>query len=126
MRAAITKAFQQHKIRDNFTDGAQISGKPTKSAAMKYLELDDIQSLGTYCTNHINTMDNCPEIMILTALMTGIRYEEAIGLTWDNLELDQSLMHINRAYDYIGHQFTETKTLSSKRKITLNGQLIFA
>lgn len=126
IRAAVTKAFQQHKIRDNFTDGAQISGKPSKSVEMKYLELNDIKSLKLHCVQHIQTMDNCPEIMILTALMTGIRYEEAIGLTWDNLDLSNGTMSIRRAYDYVGRQFTPTKTPASVRTITLNEQLIFA
>ncbi|GAF36026.1 hypothetical protein JCM14108_962 [Lentilactobacillus farraginis DSM 18382 = JCM 14108] len=54
--------------------------------------------------------------MILTALMTGIRYEEAIGLTWDNLELDQSLMHINRAYDYIAISLLKPKPYPRNEK----------
>ena len=126
LRAGITKAFQLHKIRDNFTDGAQLSGKASKPSHLKYLELNDISALKAYCLNNINKMDNCPEIMILTSLLTGIRYEEAIGLTWHNLDLANAVMHIKQSYDYVSQQFMPTKTPSSVRDISMDSELIAA
>lgn len=126
IRAAVTKAFQLHKIRDNFTDGAQVSGLDGKDATLKYLELDDITNLKKYCLKNINSIEDCGNVMILTSLLTGIRYEEATGLTWNHLDLAKAQMSIKQAYDYVEHHFITTKTPSSIRDITLSSDLVSA
>jgi integrase len=65
----------------------------------------------------------------LVALALGLRQGEALGLCWDDIDLDKGLLHIRRAlqrYRGGGLVFTEPKTARSRRAIPLPAPLIAA
>lgn len=123
-RASIRKAYQMGKVPVDFTEGAELSGLPGKKPADKYLDLDDMAKLLDYTVNHLQTVDKVVNAMIATALLTGMRYEEIIGLTWDCVDFDAHTLQINKVWYYIDNKFGPTKNEPSNRTIKVNDQLI--
>ena len=68
--------------------------------------------------------DHPVKYMILTALLTGIRKSEIQALTWNNLDFLHSTININKSWDEIEKAFKATKTLSSRRVIPVNRELL--
>lgn len=65
----------------------------------------------------------------LVGLALGLRQGEALGLWWDDLDLDAGLLRVRRALQRRrggGLVFTEPKTQRSKRTIPLPAQLVTA
>ena len=122
-RTAIKKAYQLKKIDTDFTDGIEISGLEVKSEKLKYLEAHDMRKLLEFTCNHILDISNVAYIMIATGLLTGMRYEEVVGLTWDNVDLDNNIIYVRRAYNTLDRQFLPTKNKSSIRDINIPEKL---
>ena len=64
---------------------------------------------------------------ILTILLTGLRRSEALGLEWEDIDLDFGILHVRKRYVLVeGGQLHEekTKTASSNRKIKMPEKLI--
>lgn len=60
--------------------------------------------------------------MITLVIFTGIRLGELVGLTWENIDFDQSCLHVRQASQYLpgkGSFDKSTKTQSSQRVISL-------
>ena len=55
------------------------------------------------------------------AMALGLRPSEALGLTWSDIEFDQSLLHVRRALERgpDGYRFKEPKSRTSRRTIVL-------
>lgn len=123
-RASIRKAYQMGKVPVDFTEGAELSGLPGKKPADKYLDLDDMQKLLNYALDNLYDIRNVTNAMIATALLTGMRYEEVVGLTWDCVDFEQHTLRINKVWYYRDHQFGPTKNEPSNRTIKINGQLV--
>ncbi|GHP13031.1 integrase [Lentilactobacillus fungorum] len=123
-RAAIKKAYQMGKIKFDFTEGAELSGLSGKKQAEKYLDMDDMSKLLAYTTENIHDITNVVNAMIATALLTGMRYEEVIGLTWDCVDFDAHTLQINKVWYYVDNQFGPTKNDPSNRTIKIDDQLI--
>lgn len=124
VRAAIRKAFQMGKISADFTDGAEISGKPGKKPEDKFLDLDDMQRLLEYCLMNIKFITDVDRAMYICALLTGMRYEEVAGLTWDCVNFKKHTLKVNKAWDHVEHKFGPTKNESSMRTIKIDSQLV--
>lgn len=122
-RAAIRKAYQMGKIKADFTQDAELSGLPGKTQAEKYLDMDDMQRLLNYTTDNINDITNVTNAMIATSLLTGMRYEEVIGLTWDCVNFKKMTLKIDKVWYYVDNQFGPTKNEQSNRVIKMNDQL---
>ncbi|KRN13315.1 phage-related integrase [Fructilactobacillus fructivorans] len=122
-RYAINKAVQMHKISDNFTNGATVYGKAGKKANLKYLEIYDMKKLLNYCMD-INYITDISKAMVATSLLTGLRYEEVIGLTWDNINLKKHTLTVNKSYSQVDKQFQKTKNHASNRTISINRTLV--
>lgn len=123
-RAAIRKAYQMGKVHADFTEGAELSGLPGKTQKEKYLDLDDMQRLLNYALDNITDITNVANAMIATALLTGMRYEEVIGLTWDCVGFDDHTVKINKVWYYVDNRFGPTKNAPSNRTIKVGSQLI--
>lgn len=60
--------------------------------------------------------------MYLLAITSGMRQGELLGLMWDDVNLDQGFIHIQRTAQTIYKQgviFGETKTKKSRRSIAI-------
>ena len=61
--------------------------------------------------------------MTLLAVYTGMRRSELLGLTWDSIDFEAKVIHINKAVVYIpkiGRLKKETKTVRSNRMIAMS------
>src|SRR5690606_15236880 len=66
-------------------------------------------------------------ISIDLMFMTGLRIGEATALTWEDIDLDEGIIHVTKTLIYENahsYHFGEPKTASSKRKIAIDQQTI--
>jgi integrase len=61
--------------------------------------------------------------IIATALFTGLRLSELLGLWWGDVDLDSGSLHVRRQLDRAGN-YTEPKTQRSARTVVLTPSLI--
>lgn len=69
------------------------------------------------------------EMVLLLALVTGIRRGELLGLKWADIDFTQGALQIRRTLDYMAHYGyieSEPKTKSGKRRIILPGFVVEA
>ena len=68
--------------------------------------------------NH--TKDHRLHLLILTAIATGMRTSELLGLRWRDIDFEKNTLSIEQClYYYKGIIFDEPKTAGSRRKITI-------
>jgi len=61
-------------------------------------------------------------VLFMTAVLTGMREGELLGLKWDDLDWHNGQIQVRRTYNHT--RFYEPKTKTSKRKIDLAPELI--
>jgi len=61
--------------------------------------------------------------LVKTAVFSGLRLGELLGLTWEDIELERSQLHVWRQWT-TGGGFSEPKTASSTRDVVLAGDLV--
>lgn len=118
-------AFYQSLVDDgeierNIMKGIRYSGIERKKKK-KWLEAEDANKLAD-ALDHTQTYD----MMIYTALKTGMRYAEVLGVTKNDL-YEKSGLHmlsINKSMDHkCSGEFKTTKTVSSVREISIDSTL---
>ena len=58
--------------------------------------------------------------------MTGVRFGECLGFTWDDIDKQAKTISVNKTWDYHSNTgFKPTKTKSSIRKIPLDQHTLF-
>lgn len=122
LKSALKKAVRDGIFRFNPADDIKvIGGKDGKSESMKYLKESDQLKLRQYIMD--NRQPNRPVYyMILTALDTGMRLGELLGLTWDHISKDY--IDVQRTWDYSNGKgvFGPVKN-NNPRKVTINPTL---
>lgn len=124
MRKAVQYAINDGLLSRDFTLGVIVSGSAPGSADLKFLELEEAAKLKQYCLDHwrFKEITYC---QILFGLLTGCRYGEVCGLTWDCIDFKNNKITINKSYDYLYKTgFKPTKTESSMRTIQIDSVLL--
>lgn len=115
LRACILEALDEKIITTDPTRKAVITGheRPKITKALNY---DDwARLLVNLDTSQIG------EMIIYLAAVTGMRYGEIVGLTPSDIDLNQHIISVNKAWDYkYKTGFMKTKTHSSIREITID------
>jgi integrase len=62
--------------------------------------------------------------MFITAVLTGMRQGEILGLKWGDIDWSNSQIHVKRTYNH--GPFYDPKSKASRRKIDLAPQLVKA
>lgn len=124
IRKAIKYAMNDGLLNRDFTFGVIISGSAPKDASLKFLEQNEAAGVKNFCLNNYSFKD-IVYCQILFGLMTGCRYGEVCGLTWDCVDFKGKTITINKSYDYMRKTgFKKTKTASSVRTILIDHDLI--
>ncbi|WP_334328405.1 site-specific integrase [Companilactobacillus sp. HBUAS59699] len=124
IRDAVSDAIDDGIIYKDFTHKVVITGFTAKRHEINYLNESDINKLKEYCVDNQSIM-YITLSEILFALLTGCRYGEVVGLTWDCVNFDDKTVYINKQYDYVHRNgFKPTKTKSSVRTISINNDVI--
>ena len=112
--AARHKMITHNPVRDS--ERPRATGTPGENHEMKILEPDQIKALIEVESNQKY------RTLYLTAIMSGARQGELLGLRWSDLDLDRKQLHIRRTFNH-GRYF-EPKTKGSIRKIDMAPVLV--
>lgn len=63
-------------------------------------------------------------VLFLTAILTGMRRGELVGLQWGDIDFNQNQIHVRRAFCNTSKAFLTPKTKNSKRRIDLSPTLV--
>lgn len=119
LKAAIKMAVYEGILDRNFCDFARIRSNVGKTPTeAKFLEEEEYLNLIHQTSLHINYHSYF--ILYLIAV-TGMRFAEAVGLTWSDIDFDNKLIDVNKTYSYNAtFDFAPTKNKSSIRKIPID------
>ena len=117
IRACLLDAIDESIISKDPSRKAMVTGRNKPSAKNKYLDYRDWQALVQRTYGSLNIKD---QVIYLSAV-TGMRYAEVLGLTWDNIHFDKQYIEIDKTWDYKYHQgFISTKNHSSNRRVDID------
>lgn len=108
IRSAVQDALAENIIQRDFTFRVKITGADPKEADTKFLDIDEYHTLRQYLIDQAD-VDHMSSCMLLFQLETGTRFEEAAGMTWDHLDLDNGIVTIDRQWDPKTKDFAKTK-----------------
>jgi integrase len=120
LRAALKDAIQSGAITRDPTYKAVVSGaKASKDEDLKYLNIAELTKLANAITSSASA-EPLVEHLLLLLLATGLRYSEAVGLTWDCVDTKNGAVTVNKSWDFKSGKFAHTKTYGSQRTITID------
>lgn len=119
-KVAINHAIRTGVISINPCAGSKIVGNNKNTKKTKFLNTTDVTKI-----EDIVKLEWHPRsCAIIIAIHTGARYAEIIGLTWKDIDFDNSLIDINKTWDTnFSHDFSTTKNESSVRTIYIDDSL---
>lgn len=124
IRSMADAAIDDQIIFSNFTHNAVISGSEGKKESEKFMQLDELKQLKELLLNELD-FKAIGKHIILTGLLTGARYSELVGLTWDDIDFKERKLSIDKTWDYKFYTgFKPTKNQSSIRTIDINKELV--
>lgn len=116
VRAIIKGALKQKIITDDIIDGTIPSGSAPKPADEKFLEYDEYMKMLSYLRESAS-YDRMSEMMVLFALVTGARYGEVAGMTWDCINFKKATINIEKQWVPARHKFIKTKNNGKSDRI---------
>lgn len=123
LRAMADSAVDDGIIYINFTRNVVLTGTDGRSEKLKYIQVADLKKLVNHCFKFSN-YEHIAYYIIATGVLTGARYSEVLGLTWDDVDFEKRMVHIRRTWDYrYGSGFSPTKNKSSIRDIDIPKEL---
>lgn len=121
--ACLRHAHDVGDIRYNITRGRKIQAKNIgKRAHEKYINNhEDAQKLYTYLYYHLEDGFGLIHHLLLLALVTGMRFQEILGLTPKDFDFEKNTIDINKSWDYKRQSgFDKLKNEASYRMITVD------
>lgn len=107
----------------NPTRRIKIIGAPSQQKRKFYLHINQIRKL-LHGLKFDGKHSHMLHYMIYLLLSTGLRYAEALAITPIDIDLDNLLIDINKAYDYktseLENRFCQTKTPRAIRQIAID------
>lgn len=122
MTQSIHDAVYDGLISKDPTAGLTYTGKDGKNKELKVLEETQMKALINYINDIPIFERNTSDMMIITTLNTGMRYEEVSALTWN--DVTSSSISINKAWDQVTHKIKPTKNKTSNRIVDVPANLI--
>ncbi|MGT2923874.1 site-specific integrase [Streptococcus caviae] len=125
IKGAMKAAVRDGIIRDNFAEGAIIKAqKAGQSKEDKFLQEDEYLNFIKIAKSKIQYPSYLTAYLIA---VTGLRFAEVQGLTWDDIDFEKGTIDINKTYDYsISQEFGPTKNKQSMRMVPVDGNTLQA
>jgi len=121
IHACLLDAVDEQIIDIDPTRKAINTGRSYEKEKIKCLDYDEWKTLVLATFNTSNLRDQ----IIYIAAVTGLRYAEVLGLTWDNVDFQKNNLTVDKTWDYKYHKgFIATKNESSKRKIDIDDNTV--
>ena len=116
-------AVHEGIIQKNFTTFAKaVSQQKGVEKETKFLEVDEYENVIAISRDKIKVQSYA---VIYLIAVTGMRFAECLGLTWDNVDHDNKLLTVDKTWNYKTNlNFSATKTKSSIRKIPLDDETL--
>ncbi|WP_215659368.1 tyrosine-type recombinase/integrase [Secundilactobacillus kimchicus] len=121
IRSAVKFAIDDGIVTRDFTSRVTIAGHDSKPDSQKFLELDELSKLYN-ATMEFKGLDSIYRSIIFTAINTGMRVAEILGLTWSSVNWKFKSIEINKTWYNKG--FHKTKNQSSVRTIAIDDTLL--
>jgi integrase len=123
IKSAVKVAIRDHILSQDFTDGAIIkSAVENMPLREKFLEEQEYLHVIEVTQKRLDTPSY---FFIYLVAMTGMRFSEALGVTWDDIDLKNKTLSVNKTFDQTyTHDFTTTKNIGSNREIPLSDSTI--
>lgn len=119
------EAYHFKLISEDPTYQAVLTGNKArkKKEEIKFMDLADFKKLIQYAYTHLDPR-RVSNYMILVMANTGMRFEEAAGLTWNCIDFDNQTIKIDKAWNYQKKpaDFGATKNRSSNRSVHVDQQ----
>ena len=111
-------------IYSDFTHNAVIDGADGKKESDKFMQVDDLSKLKQLVIDELD-FKKTGKYIILTGILTGARYSEIVGLTWDDIDFTNKKINIDKTWDYKFYTgFNPTKTKASIRTVDVTDELL--
>ena len=116
IKGALKAAVREQVISYNFAEDAKVKSQiETRSEENDFLEESEYKALIA------STRSNIQYVSYFTLYLlsvTGMRFSEALGLTWSDIDLQNGIIDINKSFDYSKTQdFADLKTENLQEKI---------
>ncbi|HEN0363991.1 TPA: site-specific integrase [Streptococcus agalactiae] len=93
IRQSIKMAIHEGYITKDFTAFVVLPKPDDSNVDSKFLELSEYQKLISETSNEVKYKSHFCIYLIAT---TGLRFSEAMGLTWSDIDRDELLLHVNK------------------------------
>ena len=123
---AIKHAVQTRVLMYNPCEFVKIKGNDERafSEESKFLSFEEYQRLYAALMDGINPRYQSRYIILL-AMVSGMRFGECLGLTWDNLDVETNTVKIEKGFDSLHtRDFTDGKTKNAKRTIIIPDEVM--
>lgn len=125
IKAAVEHAVEDEIIRINFAKKANVTGKPPKKRSDKYLEFEESEKLYYGLLERLDKGLSYYAVLLL--LVSGIRFEELVGLTRNDFDFENNAININKVWGYkknMPEGFGPTKNEQSVRTIGIDPKVM--
>lgn len=123
VKSMFLEAIDMQIITANPTRNIKISGdeEPEHKSNLT-ISLEDTEK---FKNELLSRADSVSKFFILTQLYTGCRYQEAAALTWDDLDQENGIIHITKAFKYDGGEkrIGPTKSKAGVRSVDVPSSL---
>lgn len=122
LKAMLLDAYDEGYIQRDPTRKIVVKGKEPSEKKVKYLNEFELKLLLRHLD--LSTFPNF-DWMILLIAKTGLRFSEALGLTKEDIDLEQQMINVDKTWDYKSYtgSFKPTKNSSSVRKVPIDWKL---
>lgn len=123
IKSAMKIAVHEKIIDENFAEFVKAkSQKAKRSLDDKFLQEDEYLKLIEETENNIKYKSYFALYIIA---VTGLRFAEALGLTWADIDWDNGILSINKTWNYsITNDWADTKNEASKRKVPISSKTL--
>lgn len=125
IKAAVDHAVEDEIIRINFANKVTVTGKPPKEKSEKHLEFEESQKLYEGLFKRLDKGLSYYGVLLL--LVSGIRFEELVGLTRNDFDFEKNTISINKVWGYNNRMkkgFGPTKNEQSVRTIGIDPKVM--